>query len=615
MQALKESKRQPGTRGSSEGTGTIPGVPNESTFISTTSSKGTGTKPGVPDEEKDITEENIILDWGSEQESEYSKEDKLDDEENDDKEGDVDDEDDETGSDEDDIYKNKIRMRKDEDEEMINAEVDDSGKGEEEVTDAAKADAEKTLEVKDDAKKTELPPTISSLSESSVQESPSNATVTTVPPPFVFTTPSVPQQTTTSIPTPTITTDIPIITTIVSQSDALSAVQLRVAKLEKDQILELPKKQTPRVDLKQESEKTPFEIIKIKKEQAEKQKMSKFTIKSNKKEALKVYGQKSALYQTMHANKSFNKKHANHRLYHALMEALIEDENEMDKGVADTVQDHKRKHDNDEDNDDEDPPAGPNQGKKTKRRRTKESESSKQPPTTKETPKGKAPSKGFKIGKSASANEPVEAPIAELVMDDASDDVVHDDDQPQDASEPKASNLEYIELEYHLQECFNTLTNRLDWNNPERDRYPFYLSKPLPLQGHPGHLTIVIDYFFNNDLEYLKSSDLKSTYTTSITKTKAARYEIEGFKDMVPTLLSPTKVGDIVDIIVALRMFTRTLIIKKRVEDLQIGVESYQKKINITSPQQIVPEIEFKESYTPSHKPLGVIYEDLVKQK
>ncbi|GKD95138.1 hypothetical protein Tco_1374975, partial [Tanacetum coccineum] len=77
----------------------------------------------------------------------------------------------------------------------------------------------------------------------------------------------------------------------------------------------------------------------------------------------------------MHANKSFRRILANHRLYHALMEAFIEDENTMDKGVADTVKDHKRKHDDDEDEDDEDPPAGPNQSKKTKRRRTKESES------------------------------------------------------------------------------------------------------------------------------------------------------------------------------------------------------------------------------------------------
>ncbi|GJS89874.1 hypothetical protein Tco_0772510 [Tanacetum coccineum] len=87
-------------------------------------------------------------------------------------------------------------------------------------------------------------------------------------------------------------------------------------------------------------------------------------------------------------------------------------------------------------NDDENPPAGPNQGKKTKRRRTKESESSKKSFTTKETPQGKAPSKGSKTGKFASVKEPVEEPIAEVVMDDASEDVVRDDDQPQDTSEP-----------------------------------------------------------------------------------------------------------------------------------------------------------------------------------
>ncbi|GJT81562.1 hypothetical protein Tco_1055904 [Tanacetum coccineum] len=96
MQALKESKktskRQPGTRGSSEGTSTIPGVPDESTVISAPSSEGTVTKPGVPDKEKDITEENVILEKGSKQESEYSEEDKLDDEEKDDKEGDANDE-------------------------------------------------------------------------------------------------------------------------------------------------------------------------------------------------------------------------------------------------------------------------------------------------------------------------------------------------------------------------------------------------------------------------------------------------------------------------------------------------------------------------------------------
>nr|GFB50023.1 hypothetical protein [Tanacetum cinerariifolium] len=308
---------------------------------------------------------------------------------------------------------------------------------------------------------------------------------------------------------------------------------------------------------KQESEKTPSEILKIKKEQAKKQKMPKFTIKSTNKVALKKYDQKSALYQTMHANKSFNRNTANHRLYHALIEALIKDKNAV--------------------------------GKKIKRRRTNESESSKKPSTTKETPKSEAPSEGSKTGKSVSAKELVEEPITEVVMNDVGDDVVLDqpeqpwfnqmvsatkdpltfddlmatpidfskyvlnqlkiDNLTQDILLEHAYNLvkgtcsSSIELEYHFQECFNALTDRLDWNNPQGDRYPFDLSKPLPLKGHPCHLTVAADYFFNNDLGYLKSSDPERTYTTSITKTKVAQYEIKGIEYMVPMLWSLTKVG------------------------------------------------------------------------
>ncbi|GJW51049.1 hypothetical protein Tco_0092400 [Tanacetum coccineum] len=74
--------------------------------------------------------------------------------------------------------------------------------------------------------------------------------------------------------------------------------------------------------------------------------------------------------------------------------------------------------------------------------------------------------------------------------------------------------------------------------------------------------------------------------------------------------------GDIiVDFIMALRMFTRSLILKRRVEDLQFGVESSQKKLNITKLHKTFPEIEFKEPCTPSYDPPGIVYEDLNKHK
>nr|GEZ31692.1 hypothetical protein [Tanacetum cinerariifolium] len=88
---------------------------------SKTKLKGTGIKLGVLDEEKDITEEKV------------DKDDDVDDEGNDHISDiqDADDEDVKTKSDKDDIYKYKIRVRKDDDEEMINAKVDDSDKGDE----------------------------------------------------------------------------------------------------------------------------------------------------------------------------------------------------------------------------------------------------------------------------------------------------------------------------------------------------------------------------------------------------------------------------------------------------------------------------------------------------
>ncbi|GKC62934.1 hypothetical protein Tco_1095532 [Tanacetum coccineum] len=71
----------------------------------------------------------------------------------------------------------------------------------------------------------------------------------------------------------------------------------------------------------------------------------------------------------------------------------------------------------------------------------------------------------------------------------------------------------------------------------------FDLTKPLPLKGRPGHLSIAAEYFFNNDLEFLKSFDREKKYTTSITKTKVARYEIVGIEDMTPMLWSTIKHG------------------------------------------------------------------------
>ncbi|GJT96709.1 hypothetical protein Tco_1092227 [Tanacetum coccineum] len=123
----------------------------------------------------------------------------------------------------------------------------------------------------------------------------------------------------------------------------------------------------------QESEKSPKEIIRIKREQGEEKQDSTYSIKSTDKVDLEEFDLKSALFRHMNKNKSANRNTTNYHLYHALMEALIADEDAMDKEVKDTVKDHKRKHDSDDDEDDDDdegPSAGSNQGRSTKRRRS-----------------------------------------------------------------------------------------------------------------------------------------------------------------------------------------------------------------------------------------------------
>ncbi|GJT65668.1 hypothetical protein Tco_1017148 [Tanacetum coccineum] len=217
------------------------------------------------------------------------------------------------------------------------------------------------------------------------------------------------------------------------------------------------------------------------------------------------------------------------------------------------------------------------------------------------------------------------------------------------------------ELEYHFEECSQARTERLDWHNPEGKPYPFDLRNPLPLiPDHRGRQVIPQDYFINNDLEYLKGGSLSRQYLTSITKTKAATYKIKWIEDMgvkrqrfykfasnsdsmkdvyskkriiAVTRLKIVKRYDYgywdeieirreyqqlykfkedkcFDLNVALRMFTRRIVIQRRVEDLQLGVKSYQKKINLTKLDTFRSNLKNRTTYTAYSDPQGVIYKD-----
>ncbi|GJT42260.1 retrovirus-related pol polyprotein from transposon TNT 1-94 [Tanacetum coccineum] len=246
---------------------------------------------------------------------------------------------------------------------------------------------------------------------------PSHQTVTSTPPviaPFTDVSSSKPSLLVTP---PPINTEATTITTSLPEITPFITLQLRVARLEQEMsevkktdhsadVLErhtadLIEKYSVLPGLEsiqnQESEKSPKEIIRIKKEQGEEKQDSTYSIRSTDKVDLEEFDLKSALFKHMNKIKSANRNTANYHLYHALMEALIADEDAMDKEVADKVKDHKRKHDSDDDEDDDDdegPSAGSNQGKSAKRRRYDSGASgSAQPPTKDDEQSSKKPRK------------------------------------------------------------------------------------------------------------------------------------------------------------------------------------------------------------------------------
>ncbi|GJR68507.1 retrovirus-related pol polyprotein from transposon TNT 1-94 [Tanacetum coccineum] len=78
----------------------------------------------------------------------------------------------------------------------------------------------------------------------------------------------------------------------------------------------------------------------------------------------------------------------------------------------------------------------------------------------------------------------------------------------------KRTRSNYAELEYDFEECYKALLEKLDWENPKGGDYPFDLSKPPPLIMRGKRQ-----------------------------RTKAAKYDLPGIKDMVPNIWSPVKVA------------------------------------------------------------------------
>nr|GEU78471.1 Gag-Pol polyprotein [Tanacetum cinerariifolium] len=106
--------------------------------------------------------------------------------------------------------------------------------------------------------------------------------------------------------------------------------------------------------------------------------------------------------------------------------------------------------------------------------------------------------------------------------------------KPQDLEGPafeiiKVFHPNVIHLEYQMEECHKLLTDSVDDSILRHN-----VSKPLPLGGLPGQVTIQSDFFFNKDLEYLRYDKKGSKPALLISKMKAAYYPDAGLEQMVP---------------------------------------------------------------------------------
>ncbi|GKB05822.1 hypothetical protein Tco_0834017 [Tanacetum coccineum] len=197
--------------------------------------------------------------------------------------------------------------------------------------------------------------------------------------------------------------------------------------------------------------------------------------------------------------------------------------------------------------------------------------------------------------------------------------------------------------------------DQLDWKNPEGRKRPVDMSKPLPLQDKEGNLerkcsssinkTLAIRAMINRVSKHEVFSTMRILSVVSVQNEKIfssgylkeilvrrADKKLYKFKegdfldihlndieDMI-LLIAQNKLynleGDvIVDFLNAQKMFTRRIIVQNRVEDVQLGVEIYQRKLNLTKPQRSCPLLLAKVSYTQNFDPPGVIYEDKSKKK
>nr|GEV42490.1 hypothetical protein [Tanacetum cinerariifolium] len=128
----------------------------------------------------------------------------------------------------------------------------------------------------------------------------------------------------------------------------------------------------------------------------------------------------------------------------------------------------------------------------------------------------------------------------------------------------------------------------VDWTNPEGDQVRVDVNRPLPLGGLPDMLLRRVEKKSDQTCEFSVSSELKPTQDM-------------GYLDHLPG-------SDKQMLSTAVKLWTQNLVIRQRVKDFQLSIESYQTQLNLTKPGWDATGYEFKHDYTIIKSPRAVVF-------
>nr|GEX82503.1 protein FAR1-related sequence 5-like [Tanacetum cinerariifolium] len=312
---------------------------------------------------------------------------------------------------------------------------------------------------------------------------------------------------------------------------------------------------------------------KIIKEQVKKQVKTSYAVAAD----LSEMELKKILIEKMKGNKSIQRSDEQRNLYKALVEAY-----ESDKIILDTYEETvtlKRRHYDDADKDEE-PSAGPDPGSK-RRIEGKEPESASAPTKTATRSTGSIQPWIRELTKRSdsrsSFNELMDTPLdfSSFLINRLKVDTLTLKLLVGPTYElMKGSCKSLVELENHLEEVFKATTDQLDWVNPEGASSRKYTTSITKMKAaNYGHIKWIEDLvprtiWIKEPIGYDKDDDKLYKFKEGDFK----RLRIQDIEDMLLLLvqgkLTNLTVEEHFAFNVSLRMFTRSIVIQRRVEDL-----------------------------------------------